>query len=51
MSITWIIVAVIVGLILLFIASRIVKACLPKILIALIVLAVVAYFAYRYFTR
>jgi hypothetical protein len=51
MSVIGIVIAVVVGLILLFIASRIIKGCLPKILIALVVLGVIAFLAYRYFVK
>jgi hypothetical protein len=48
--ITWVIIGVVL-LILLFVVIRILKGCVPKILIGLIILAAIGYFAYWYFTR
>ncbi len=42
---------IIVVIILLFIIIRIIKNCLPKILIGLIILGIVGYLAWVYFTR
>jgi hypothetical protein len=47
---TWII-AIAVALILLFIVARIIKSCLPKIIVGLVILAVLGYLAYWYFTK
>ena len=46
-TITWIIIGIVV-LILLFIVVRILKGCLPKIVIGLIILGALAYLAYNY---
>ncbi len=51
MNITmWIIIGIVV-LVLLFIAVKIIKSCLPKIIIGLVILAALAYLAYRYLIR
>jgi hypothetical protein len=47
---TWVIAAVVI-LILLFVGIKLMKSCLPKIVIGLVVLAALAYVAYRYFTK
>jgi hypothetical protein len=47
---TWIIVGIVV-LVLLFIVIRILKSCLPKIVIGLIILGVLAYLAYNYILK
>jgi hypothetical protein len=41
---------IVVVIILIILAIWIIKSCLPKILIGLIILGIVGYFAYRYFT-
>jgi hypothetical protein len=46
----WIIVAVVV-IILIFIVVKILKSCLPKIIIGLIILAALAYLAYKYLIK
>jgi hypothetical protein len=46
----WLIIGVVV-LIILFIVIKILKGCLPKIVIGLIILGVLAYFAYNYFIK
>ena len=51
MSITWLIVGIIVALILLFVIIKFVKSCLPKIVIAVIILGVLAHLAYTYFIK
>ncbi|MDD5701183.1 MAG: hypothetical protein PHU23_03945 [Dehalococcoidales bacterium] len=45
-----IIIGIVVLLILLFVAVKIIKSCLPKILIALIILGGLGYLAYWYFS-
>lgn len=51
MTITVLVIAIIVGLILLFVAYKFITSCLPKIVIGLIILGVLAYFAYWYFIK
>ena len=51
MSITVLVIIVIVAIILFFVGIKILKSCLPQIIIGLIILAGLAYAAYRYFTR
>lgn len=51
MSITQLAVAIIVVFLLLFIVVRIIRSCLPKIVIGLIILGVLAYLAYLYFIK
>jgi hypothetical protein len=46
----WLIIGVVV-LIILFIVIKILKGCLPKIVIGLIILGVLAYLAYNYFIK
>lgn len=46
----WIIIGIVV-LVLLFIVIRILKGCLPKIVIGLIILGVLAYLAYNYILK
>jgi hypothetical protein len=49
-TITWIIIGIVV-LVLLIIVIRFLKGCLPKIVIGLIILGGLAYFAYNYFIK
>lgn len=51
MNITLLVIVVIVAIILFFVAIKIIKSCLPQIIIGLIILAGLAYAAYRFFTR
>jgi hypothetical protein len=48
---TAIIIGAIVVLILLVVIARILKSCLPKIIVGLIVLGALGYLIYWYFTR
>jgi hypothetical protein len=48
--ITWVVV-VIVGIILLFFIAKFIKSCLPKIVIGLVILGVLAYLAYQYLIK
>jgi hypothetical protein len=49
-AITWVII-VIIALILVFLVAKFIKSCLPKIIVGLLILAVLVYLAYRYFTK
>ena len=49
MDITGWIIAIVVGLILLFLVFKFIKNCLPKILIALLILGVLGFIIFRYF--
>ncbi len=51
MSTTALAIAAVVVLILLFVVAKIIKSCLPKIVIGLIILGVLAYLAYRYLVK
>jgi hypothetical protein len=51
MSTTGLIIGIGVAIILLFVAFQFIKSCLPKIILVVIVLGVLAYLAYRYFTK
>jgi hypothetical protein len=51
MSLPIVIVIIIVALILLYVGIKIIKSCLPKIIIGLIILAAIAYAAYYFLTR
>jgi hypothetical protein len=51
MSLTPLVIVIIVVLILLFIGVKIIKSCLPKIVIGLVILGVLAYLAYNYFIK
>ena len=51
MSVTVLVIVVIVAIILFFVVLKILKSCLPQIIIGLIILAGLAYAAYRFFTR
>ena len=51
MSLTPLVIAIIVVLILLFIGVKIINSCLPKIVIGLVILGVLAYLAYNYFIK
>ncbi len=51
MSLPIAIVIVVAALILLFVVIRIIKSCLPKIILGLIVLAAIAYAVYYFLTR
>jgi len=51
LSLTWLIVGIVVALILLFVIIKIVKSCLPKIVIAVLILGALAYLAYTYFIK
>jgi hypothetical protein len=51
MTITALVIAIIVVLIVLFVIAKIIRSCLPKIVIGLLILGVLAYLAYRYFTK
>jgi len=44
-------VIIVVALILLFVAVRILKSCLPKIILGIIILAAIGYAAYYFLTR
>lgn len=48
MNITLLVIIIVVVLILLFIVARMIKSCLPKIIIGLIILAALAFLIYRY---
>lgn len=48
--ITWIVV-IIVGIVLLFAIAKFIKSCLPKIVIGLVILGVLAYLAYQYLIK
>jgi hypothetical protein len=45
------VIGIIVALILLFVIVKIIKSCLPKIVIGLIILGVLAYLAYTYLIK
>ena len=51
MNLTVWVIAGIVALILLFVAVKIIKSCLPKIIIGLVILGALAYLAYYYLFR
>ena len=51
LSVWWLIVGIVVALILLFVAIKFIKSCLPRIVIGLIVLGGLAYLAYIYFIK
>lgn len=51
MSTTVLVIAGVVVLILLFVVAKIIKSCLPKLVIGLIVLGVLAYLAYTYLVK
>jgi hypothetical protein len=51
MSITVLVIIVVAALILLFIGVKIIKSCLPQIIIGLIILGALGYAAYRYFIK
>ena len=51
MNITLLVIVVIVAIILFFVAIKIIKSCLPKVIIGLVILGALAYLAYWYFTR
>jgi hypothetical protein len=51
MDIPILVVAGIVGLILLFVVFKFIKSCLPKIIIGLVILGVLAYLAYTNFIK
>lgn len=51
MSITLLAIIIVVALILLFVVIRIIRSCLPKIIIGLIILGIIAFVAYYYLTR
>ena len=51
MSLPIVIVIIIVALILLFVGIKIIKSCLPKIILGFIILAAIAYAAYYFLTR
>ena len=51
MSLPIVIVIIVVALILLFVGIKIIKSCLPKIIIGLIILAAIGYAAYYFLTR
>jgi hypothetical protein len=51
MSITVVVVGVIVALILLLVIAKIIKSCLPKIVIGLIILGGLAYLIYTYLIK
>jgi hypothetical protein len=51
MSIPVLIIIIVAALILLFVAIKIIKGCLPQIIIGLVIIAVLAYVAYRYFIK
>ena len=48
--ITWVIIGIVV-LVLLFVAIKIIKGCLPKIIIGVLILGVLAFLAYWYFIK
>jgi hypothetical protein len=49
-SIAWVVVAIVV-VILLFVVVKILKSCLPKIIVGLVILGALAYLAYMYFIK
>jgi len=51
MSMTWLIIAIEVAIILLYVVFQFIKSCLPKIVIGLIILGALAYLAFKYFTK
>ena len=51
MDITGWIIAGVVGLILLFLVFKFIKNCLPKILLGLLILGVLAFLIFRYFIK
>jgi hypothetical protein len=51
MEITTLIIIAVVVLILLFVIVKIIKSCLPKILVGLIILGALAYLAYQYLIK
>ena len=51
MTITVLVIGIIVAVILLFVIAKFVRSCPPKIVIGLIILGVLAYLVYRYFTK
>ena len=51
MNITVLVIIVVVALLLLFIGIRIIKSCMPKIIIGLLILGVLGYLAYTYLVK
>jgi hypothetical protein len=51
MNMTMLVIGIIVALILLFVIVKVIKSCLPKIVIGLIILGVLAYLAYTYLIK
>jgi hypothetical protein len=51
MNITVLVIIVVAVLLLLFVGVRIIKSCLPKIIIGLLILGVLGYLAYTYLTK
>jgi hypothetical protein len=51
MSMTVLVIGIIVALILLFVIVKIIKSCLPKIVVGLIILGVLAYLIYTYLLK
>ncbi len=51
MSLPLAIVIIVAALILLFVVIKIIKSCLPKIILGIIILAAIDYAAYYFFTR
>ena len=51
MDTTALVIIIVIILILLFVVIRIIKSCVPKIIIGLVILGALAYLAYYYITK
>ena len=51
MSTQTLVIVVIAALILLFVVAKFIKSCLPKIIIGVIILGLLGYFAYTYLIK
>jgi hypothetical protein len=51
MSIPVLVIGLVVALILLYVIAKLIKSCLPKIVVAIIILGILVYLAFRIFVK